>query len=56
MNKPLDPTPREPRQNSRDAPRSTLTLTPAYRWLIMLNLILATASFVLRLAATARGH
>lgn len=56
MNDPLAPAPRNHLGNGRDAPRAALTLSPFYRWLIVLNPVLSVASVALGVAATARGH
>ena len=56
MNEPLDPAPRNHLGNGRDAPHAALTLSPVYRWLIVLNPFLSAAGVALGLAATARGH
>lgn len=56
MNKPLNSMPRDHRAGGRDAPPVAMTLTPAYRWLIVLNAVLGAAGLALHLAAAGSGH
>lgn len=56
MNNPLQAAPRNRHEVIGNAPRTAMTLTPVYRWLIVLNAIVGAVSLALRLAAMSRGH
>lgn len=56
VNNLLDLASRNRRENNRDAPRATVTLTPFYQRLTIINALLSGAWLVLGLVAAARGR